>query len=90
MLMQMIVSRRDRPNRMQGVPGNARAHIRDTCGLHPFQPGIGIRIGWLENEVREISSKMNDVLARATCDLKDDSRHWQDIAKDIENEIPIA
>jgi hypothetical protein len=33
---------------------------------------------------------MNDVLTRATCDLKDDSRRWQDIAKDIENEIPIA
>jgi hypothetical protein len=33
---------------------------------------------------------MNGVLARAACDLKDDSRRWQDIAKDIENEIPIA
>jgi hypothetical protein len=33
---------------------------------------------------------MNDVLARAACDLKDDSRRWQDIAKDIENEIAIA
>jgi hypothetical protein len=29
---------------------------------------------------------MNDVLTPATCDLKDDSRRWQD----IENEIPIA
>jgi hypothetical protein len=33
---------------------------------------------------------MNDVLARTTCDLKDDSGRWQNIAKDIENEIPIA
>jgi hypothetical protein len=33
---------------------------------------------------------MNDVLARAACDFKDDSRPWQDIAKDIENEIAIA
>ena len=33
---------------------------------------------------------MNDVLARAACDLKDDSRRWQDIAKDIENEIAIT
>jgi hypothetical protein len=33
---------------------------------------------------------MNDVLARAACDLKDDSHRWQDIARDIENEIAIA
>ena len=54
------------------------------------QPCIGIRIGRLENEAWEISRTMNDVLARAACDLKDDSRRWQDIAKDIENEIAIA
>ena len=54
------------------------------------QPGIGIRIGRLENEAREISRTMNDVLARATCDLKDDARRWRDIAKDIENEIAIT
>jgi hypothetical protein len=66
------------------------AYIRDTRGLHPSQPGIGIRIGRLENEAREISRTMNDVLVRATCDLKDDARRWQDIAKDIENEIAIA
>src|ERR1700719_4779011 len=78
---------------MQGVQGNGRAYIRDTCGLHPCgdaQPCIGIRIGRLENEAREISRTMNDVLARAACDLKDDSRRWQDIAKDVENEIAIA
>jgi hypothetical protein len=33
---------------------------------------------------------MNDVLARAACDPKDDSHRWQDIARDIENEIAIA
>jgi hypothetical protein len=30
---------------------------------------------------------MNDMLA---CDFEDDARLWQDIAKDIENEIAIA
>ena len=62
---------------MQGVQGNGRAYIRDTCGLHPCgdaQPCIGIRIGRLENEAREISRTMNDVLARAACDLKDMER----------------
>jgi hypothetical protein len=39
----------------------------------------------LENKAREISRTMNDVLARAACDLKDDARRWQDIAKDIED-----
>ena len=33
---------------------------------------------------------MNDVLTRAACDLEDDTRHRQDISKDIENEIAIA
>jgi hypothetical protein len=33
---------------------------------------------------------MNDVLTRAACDFEDDTRHRQDIAKDIENEIAIA
>jgi hypothetical protein len=33
---------------------------------------------------------MNDVLTRAACDFKDDTRHRQDIAKDTENEIAIA
>ena len=33
---------------------------------------------------------MNDVLARAACDFKDDARRRQDIAKDIENEIAIT
>jgi hypothetical protein len=44
----------------------------------------------LENEVREISRKMNDVLTRAACDFKDDTRHRQDIAKDIKDEIAVA
>jgi hypothetical protein len=43
----------------------------------------------LENKAREISRTMNDVLARAACDLKDDSPRWQDIAKDIENGIAV-
>ena len=78
---------------MQGVQGNGRAYIRDTCGLHPCgdaQPCIGIRIGRLENEAREISRTMNDMLASAACDFEDDARLWQDIAKDIEDEIAIA
>ena len=58
--------------------------------MRDAQPSIGIRIGRLENEAREISRKMNDVLARTTCDLKDDSPRWQDIAKNIENKIAIA
>ena len=33
---------------------------------------------------------MNDVLTRAACDFEDDTRHRQDISKDIENEIAIA
>ena len=44
--------------------------------------------GW--KEAREISRKMNDVLTRAACDFEDDTRHRQDISKDIENEIAIA
>ena len=44
----------------------------------------------MENETREISRKMNDVLTRAACDFEDDTRHRQDVAKDIENEIAIA
>jgi len=44
----------------------------------------------LESETWEISRKMNDVLSRAACDFEDDTRHRQDIAKDVENEIAIA
>jgi hypothetical protein len=33
---------------------------------------------------------MNDMLARAACDFKNDATHRQNIAKDIENEIAIA
>jgi hypothetical protein len=44
----------------------------------------------LENETRQISRKVNDVLTRAACDFEDDTRHRQDIAKGIENEIAIA
>jgi hypothetical protein len=32
---------------------------------------------------------MDDMLARAACDFKDDASHREDIAKDIENEIAI-
>ena len=69
------------------------AHIRNACGLHPIgdaQLRIRIRIRRLENEARKIRRKMDDVLARATCDFKDDARLRQDIVKDIENEITIA
>jgi hypothetical protein len=44
----------------------------------------------LESKTWEISGEMNDVLTRAACDFEDDTRHRQDIAKDIENEIAIA
>ena len=77
----------------EGVQDNRRAHIRDLCILHPCgdtQQGFRFRIGRLENETREISRKMNDVLTRAACDFEDDTRHRQDISKDIENEIAIA
>src|ERR1700729_2708384 len=87
------VSRSDRPTWLRGVQDNRRAHIRDLCGLHPCgdtQQGFRFRIGRLENEAREISRKMNDVLTRAACDFEDDTRHRQDIAKDIENEIAIT
>ena len=45
--------------------------------------------GW-KTRTWEISRKMNDVLTRAACDFEDDTRHRQDISKDIENEIAIA
>src|SRR5580692_6792511 len=83
----------DRPTWLRGVQDNRRAHIRDLCGLHPCgdtQQGFRFRIGRLESETWEISRKMNDVLTRAACDFKDDTRHRQDIAKDTENEIAIA
>src|SRR5580700_6775283 len=87
------VSQSDRPTWLRGVQDNRRAHIRDLCGLHPCgdtQQGFRFRIGRLENEAREISRKMNDVLTRAACDFEDDARHRQDVAKDIEDEIAIA
>ena len=45
--------------------------------------------GW-KTRTREISRKMNDVLARAACDFEDDALRRQDITKDTENEIAIA
>ena len=86
------VSRRDRPDRMQGVQGNGCVHIRDACCLHPCgdtQPCSGIRIGRLENKAWDIPGKMNGVFARATCDFKDGARCWEYIAKDIETEIRL-
>ena len=77
---------------MRRVQGNGHAHIRDARGLHPSgesQQGVGFRIRRLENETREISRKMSGVLTRAACDFEDDTRHRQDISKDIENEIAI-
>jgi hypothetical protein len=87
------VSRSDRPRQLRSVQDNRRAHIRDLCVLHPSgdaQQSCRFRIGRLESEAREISRKMNDVLTRAACDFEDDTRHRQDISKDIENEIAIA
>src|SRR5580698_2757726 len=49
---------------MQGVQGNGRAYVRDTCGLHPggdAQRGVRFRVGRLENNTREIPRTMNDV-----------------------------
>ena len=45
--------------------------------------------GW-KTRLREISRKMNDVLARAACDFEDDALRRQHITKDTENEIAIA
>jgi hypothetical protein len=44
----------------------------------------------LENEARETSRKMNDMLVQSACDFKDYTRRRQDIAKHIENEIAIT
>jgi hypothetical protein len=47
--------------------------------LHPCddtQQGVPFRIGRLENGAREISRKMNDVLARVACDFKDCANRW--------------
>ena len=87
------VSRSDRPRRLRSVQDNRPAHIRDLCILHPCgdtQQSCRFRIGRLESETREISRKVNDVLTRAACDFEDDTRHRQDVAKGIENEIAIA
>ena len=51
---------------------------------------VRLSIGRLEDEIWEISGKMNDVLARAACDFEDDALRRQDITKDTENEIAIA
>ena len=45
--------------------------------------------GW-KTRTREISGKIDDVLARAACDFEDDALRRQDITKDTENEIAIA
>ena len=87
------VNRTDRPTWLRGVQDHRRAHIRDLCGLHTCgdtQQGFRFRIGRLESGTREISRKMNDAVARAACDFEDDTRHRQDVAKDIENEIAIT
>jgi hypothetical protein len=78
---------------IRSVQDNWLAQIRDLCGLHlcgDTQQGFRFRIGRLENEAREISRKMNDVLTRAARDFEDETRHRKDIAKDIENEIAIS
>ena len=33
---------------------------------------------------------MDDMLSSAACDFKNVARRWQDVAKDVENEIAIA
>jgi hypothetical protein len=51
---------------------------------------VRLSIGRLENESREVSGKMDDVLARAAGDFEDDALRRQDITKDTQNEIAIA
>src|SRR5271166_7212274 len=51
---------------------------------------VRLSIGGLEDEIREVSRKMDDVLARAARDFEDDPLCRQDITKDAENEIAIA
>ena len=51
-------------------PGDGRKSV----WLYPSdatQQGVRFRIGRLENESREISREMDDMLARAACDSKD-------------------
>jgi hypothetical protein len=94
MLMQMIpsaeaIGQKDcEASRTIGARTFVTCVAFTPCGY--TQQGVRFRIGRLENEAREISSKMNDVLAGTTRDLKDDARRRQDIEKDIENEIAIA
>ena len=94
MLMQMIPSAEAiGQNDCEASRTIRRTHIRDACSLQPCgdtQQGVRFRIGRLENESREISRKMNYMLAGAACDFKDDARRRQEIAKDIENEIAIT
>ena len=94
MLMQMIPSAE--------AIGQGDCEASSTIGARTFvtcasfthaatlSRASGSGSGRLENEAREISCKMNDVLTRAACDFEDDARHWQDIAKNIENEIAIT
>jgi hypothetical protein len=87
------VSRSDRPNGLRCVQRNGRAYVRDPCGAYPSggtQQRVRVRIGRLEDEIGQISRKMDDMLASAAGDFKDDARHRQHIAKDIENEVAIA
>jgi hypothetical protein len=80
MLMQMIPSAEAIGQDNCEASRTIGAHIRDVCILHPCgdtQQGVRFRIGRLENEAREISRKMNDMLARAACDFEDDTRRRQ-------------
>jgi hypothetical protein len=59
----------------------ARTFVTCAAFTHAATLGRAFRIGRLENEAREISRKMNDVLAWAAREFKDYAGRWQDITK---------
>jgi hypothetical protein len=82
-----------RPNWIRCVQRDRRAHILDTCGFYPSRdalPGIRLRIRKVGKREPQIFREMDDMLARAACDFKDDTRHRQGIATNIENEVAIT
>ena len=57
------------------------------CCNPPQGSPLGIQ---MRRELQGPGNEMDDIVARAACDFKDDAPRRQDIAKDIENEIAIA
>jgi hypothetical protein len=51
---------------------------------------VRLAIGRLENEIREMSREMDDVLARTAGNFEDDAVRRQDITQDSENDVAIA